>query len=211
MSRRHSRGVSEGGQGRFPRGRFNVVYCDPPWAYRKTALVDRGRARAVEKEYRTMQPEDIAALSVASISADDAVLFMWATWPKLPEALHVMRSWGFAYKTVGFVWEKSSRHGKVFMGMGFYTRANTEVVLVGTRGRGLPRLDASVHQIVHAPIGRHSAKPEEDPARIDRLYSGSRVELFARATRRGWVTWGNDPALVRPDREPVTSGSEVLP
>ncbi len=203
--------------GPMPRGPFAIVYADPPWAYRKAPLVNRGRARAVEKEYATMRPEQIAALPVGGICAPDSVLFMWATGPKLPEALMVMRAWGFTYRTVAFVWIKlTTKAAKLFFGMGFYTRANAELVLVGTRGRGVKRRDASVPQIVldvydgpelepvATPIDRHSAKPDEIRRRIERLYAGRRVELFARDRVRGWTVWGNEvpSSLDRPLRPP---------
>lgn len=189
-------------------GRFPVIYADPPWAYRKAALVNRGAARAVEKEYPTMQPDEIAALPVASIADADSVLFMGATGPKLPEALMVMKAWGFTYRTIAFVWVKlTTKADKPFFGMGFYTRANAEIVLVGTRGKGVKRQDAAVRQVFldcydgpsdeqfATPIGRHSEKPDEVRQRIERLYQGPRVELFARTTVRDWTVWGNDAAL----------------
>ena len=184
--------------------RYSVIYADPAWAYRKTPLVNRGAARAVEKEYPTMQPEEIAAIPVASIAEDNSVLFLWATGPKLPEALMVMKAWGFTYRTIAFVWVKlTTKADKPFFGMGFYTRANAEIVLVGTRGRGCKRLDAAVRQVVldvydgpdeeqiAAPISTHSAKPDEVRQRIERLYDGRRVELFARKASDGWDVWGN--------------------
>ncbi len=186
--------------------KFPVLYADPPWAYRKAALVNRGKARAVEKEYPTMQPEELAALPVATIAADNSVLFMWATGPKLPVALMVMERWGFTYRTLAFVWLKlNPKAGTHFVGMGFYTRANAEVVLVGTRGRGVKRLDAGVRQIVMTdeydgpeheplatPIDEHSAKPDDVRQKIERLYAGPRVELFARDRVREWSVWGNE-------------------
>lgn len=190
----------------FPPGQFPIIYADPPWAYRKTALVDRGSARAVEKEYPTMQPAEIAALPVSLLATDDATLFMWATGPKLPEALMVMQSWGFKYRTIAFVWVKLTKKAdKPFFGMGFYTRANAEIVLVGTKGKGRKRLDASVRQVMldcdeydgpseeptSSPIGKHSEKPDEIRQRIEQLYDGPRIELFARQRVRDWSVWGH--------------------
>ncbi len=190
----------------FPTSRFPVIYADPPWAYRKEKLVNRGRARAVEKEYPTMQPEEIAALPVAQCTPDDAVLFMWATGPKLPLALMVMAAWGFEYRTIAFIWVKLLRNGDPFVGMGFYTRANAEMVLVGTKGKGLKRKDAGVRQIVLTStpydgpemealglpmsIG-HSEKPVEVRRRIELLYDGPYLELFSREAPDNWSVWGN--------------------
>lgn len=143
-----------------------------------------------------MQPDDIKALPVAQLAADSCALFLWATSPKLPLALEVMAAWGFDYKTVAFVWAKRNKlAASYFTGMGFYTRQNAEFVLLGLRG-SLQRLDNAVHQIIDAPISVHSRKPAEVRGRIDRLFAGDKIELFARCHTPGWDVWGLD---VSPD------------
>jgi N6-adenosine-specific RNA methylase IME4 len=182
----------------FPNKQYSIIYADPPWAWSKEPLVDRGSARAVEKEYPTMQPEEIMALPVSSIALDRSVLFMWATSPKLPLAFEVMKAWGFDFKTVAFVWVKKNRRSPDnFTGMGFYTRQNAEFVLLGTRGEpSLARDDLGVHQVVETPIYDHSVKPNEIRYRIDRLYNtGDRIELFARRSAPGWDVWGFDAPI----------------
>ncbi len=176
----------------FPDKKYSVILADPPWAWSKTPLVNRGAARTVEKEYATMQPAEIMALPVEFIAAPQCVLFLWATSPKLPLAFDVMAAWGFQFKTVAFVWVKSNRLSPGwFTGMGFYTRQNAEFVLLGTRGSpALPRKDRGVHQVVDDPIDIHSRKPEEIHRRIDRLFDGDRIELFARGRVPGWDAWG---------------------
>ena len=176
----------------WPTGPFSVIYADPPWAWSKTPLVDRGAARTVEKEYPTLQPDEIAALPVAQLAAKNSVLFLWATGPKLQIALTVMETWGFTFKTIGFCWVKRNGSGSLFWGMGFYTRANCELCLIGTRGAGLKRKSASIHQIIEAPLSKHSAKPLEVRQRIESLYDGPYLEMFAREKTPGWAVWGNE-------------------
>ena len=183
----------------LPKKKYAVIYADPPWAWGKAPLVDRGAARTVEKEYPTMQPDEIKALPVVSIAQDRAALFMWATSPKLPLAFEVMKAWGFEYKSCAFVWvKKNKKSDSLFTGMGFYTRQNAEFVLLGTRGTpSLERLDKGVHQVIEeaepifTPVSAHSVKPEEVRQRIDRLFGGERIELFARRAAPGWDVWGN--------------------
>jgi len=184
-----------------PKGRYAVIYADPPWAWSKKPLVNRGAARTVEKEYVTMQPDAIAALPVAEWCADDAALFLWATGPKLPIALRVMEAWGFAYKTIGFAWVKQNKSGiGLFMGMGFYTRANVEICLLGVRGTP-KRKSAGVHQVVISPVSKHSEKPDEVRSRIEALYDGPYLEMFARTKRFGWNAWGLEaPGYAEPDK-----------
>ena len=158
-----------------------------------------------------MQPTELLALPVVDCAEKDAVLLMWAVWPKLPLALQVMSSWGFTFQTLAFLWVKTYADPQnPFMGMGFYTRANSEPVLLGTRGRGRRRKDASVSQLVEEfvepevlryPVGRHSAKPGILRRRIEQLYDGPYLELFAREAGMGWDIWGNQ-APTEPELEP---------
>jgi N6-adenosine-specific RNA methylase IME4 len=107
-----------------------------------------------------MSVEAIAALPIGVLAADDCALFLWSVWTDLPGALRVITAWGFTIKTGAFVWEKLTPSGdEDFMGMGYWTRSNTEPCLFATRGNPL-RLNADVRQLVRSPVGRHSAKPD---------------------------------------------------
>lgn len=113
--------------------------------------------------------------------------------PQLPLALEVMAAWGFAFKTVAFTWVKRNRVAPSwFWGMGNWTRANAELVLLGTKGKP-KRVDAGVHSVLDSPVGRHSQKPDETRDRIVRLLGDlPRIELFARGRYPGWDVWGLD-------------------
>jgi N6-adenosine-specific RNA methylase IME4 len=168
--------------------RFGVILADLPWQFeigspwRRALHYDRLKILQIE----TMSP------LITSLAADDSVLFLWAMMPNLPNALKVITAWGFTFKTVGFVWVKQNKCGDgLFMGMGNYTRANAELCLLATRGNP-NRLRADVHQIVMAAVGEHSAKPEEVQKRIEHLYRGPYLEVYARREVPGWTTWGNE-------------------
>ena len=175
----------------FPDRKYSVILADPPWAYsHKHGAGPNSKPRGgAVVHYQVMDVDAIAALHPPS--GDDAVLLLWATFPHLPEALQVMDAWGFTYKTAAFVWVKETDKGSLFTGLGSYTRANAEVVLLGLKGKGLPRIDRSVKQVILAPRGRHSEKPAEVRDRIVRLYGDvPRIELFARQRAQGWDSWG---------------------
>jgi N6-adenosine-specific RNA methylase IME4 len=175
--------------GAFPEGIFRVWYADPPWQMNdngvKTAQDNYGVA---ERHYPTMSTPDICAKGQewAEHIAKDAVCFMWATVPMLPDGLVVMAAWGFVYKT-HFVWDKH-RHN-----WGHYSSVQHEVMLLGTRGSCLPDIDEQIRSIQEFPRGEHSAKPEEFRQLIDTLYPyGPRVECFARGKLpEHWQGWGN--------------------
>jgi N6-adenosine-specific RNA methylase IME4 len=171
--------------------RFAVIYADPPWDF--TTYSDAGKGRSAEMHYGVMSLDAIKALPVEALAADDAVLLLWATWPNLLDAIALIEAWGFRYKTAGFVWVKTCGNGNLHTGLGYHTRANSEQVLLATRGNP-QRLAMDVHQIVMAPVGEHSAKPGEVHDRIERLLAGPYLELFARAERERWDTWGNEIA-----------------
>ena len=140
-----------------------------------------------------MSVKDICGLKVEEIAAKDCVLFLWATFPQLPEALRVIKAWGFQYKTVAFVWLKQNKSGKGwFFGLGFWTRGNAEICLLAAKGK--PHRNSNrVHQFLISPIRGHSQKPEEAREKIVELMGDlPRVELFAREKTEGWDAWGNE-------------------
>jgi len=166
---------------------YKVIYADPPWNYRDK---HRGHGGA-EDHYATMTTDETCMLDVEDLVDRDALLFLWATFPNLPEALQVMHYWGFTYKTQAFTWIKTyPRNGKPVMGMGSYTRSNAEVCLLGLKGRKW-NLARNVSSVIIAPRGQHSAKPPEVRERIVQLCGDvPRVELFARERVPGWDCWG---------------------
>lgn len=174
------------------KGRYACIYADPPWFFqtRSPKIGDRDP----RNHYAVMTLPEIEALPVADLAADDAHLFLWTTGPFLPKAFGVMTAWGFQYAGTGFVWIKTTSSGKLFTGLGYTTRKNAEFCLLGRRGNP-KRLAKDVHEIIMTPVRKHSQKPEEAYERIERYCAGPRLELFARARRKGWACWGNDPDL----------------
>ena len=168
---------------------FNIVLADPPWCYKDSA--NAGKRGAVHK-YPVLSDEDLFALPVQNIAADNCLLFMWATFPKIQEALWCMAAWGFTYKTNAFTWVKRCNNGAWFMGMGRWSRSNAEVCLLGVKGKP-QRRSAGVNSVIEAPRLKHSAKP---PIARDRMVQLAgdvpRVELFARETCPGWHSVGNE-------------------
>ena len=162
---------------------YGVILADPPWRYD----FSRSNSRKVENQYPTMTTPDIAKVLPQSIVARDAVLFLWATMPKLRDAFTVMDAWGFEYKTGG-VWDK------VTLGMGYYFRGQHELLLVGTRGApGCPQMSARPGSIFREKRGRHSRKPEISYLIVEGMYpDAKRLEMFAREPRPGWDVWGNE-------------------
>jgi len=171
-------------------GKYNVILADPPWEYR-----DRCHAgeRGAAYKYPIMKIADIKALPVQQLAADDCALFLWITMPNLQLGLDTAAAWGFEYKTVAFTWIKlNKKQPTLFWGMGSYTRANAEMVLLATKGK-IRRVDAGVHSVVQTKIGKHSEKPDEVRRRIVRLLGDvPRIELFARQVVPGFDCWGNE-------------------
>lgn len=169
-------------------GKYGIVYADPPWQYRQKSVQG-----AAENHYKTMCTDEICALPVSDLAHENCVLFLWTTFPQLPEALCVMKSWGFTYKTVAFVWLKQNRKAlNWFCGLGFWTRGNAEICLLATKGHP-KRKSACVHQFIIAPLERHSKKPDLTRNKIVELVGDlPRVELFARQATPGWDVWGNE-------------------
>lgn len=156
--------------------KYEIIYVDPPWSYSKYNKAGSGNGVA-SNHYSTMTIDAIKALPVKSIANKDCCLFLWATMPCLQEALDVIRSWGFTYKTVAFVWVKQNKKiDSLFWGLGSWTRANAELCLLATMGHP-KRISASVHQVIVSHVKSHSAKPDEARTRICELLGGVRRRL----------------------------------
>jgi len=128
-----------------------------------------------------MRPE------IDALADTDCVLFLWSINSMPEQALQLIRAWGFTFKTTAFTWVKKTKHGKRHIGLGFWTRQNTERVLLATRGKP-QRLNADVSELLITTVRQHSEKPDETYALIERLVPGPYCELFARKTRPGWAT-----------------------
>ncbi len=189
---------------KFPKKKYQIIYADPPWSYQsfsgksKKNFLNKKRIWGIaESNYATMSMEQLKQLPIQNITNDNCILFMWATFPNLQQALDLMKAWGFEYKTVAFVWEKLDKTNNTpkKYGLGWYTRSNCEIVMLGRKGK-FDRQSASIQQIIKSTISKHSQKPNEVRQRILRLCGDlPRIELFARTKIHGWDTWGNDEKL----------------
>lgn len=186
----------------FPDKKYQIIYADPPWHYK----FGQSSSRYIINKYSTMELPEICSLPVKDLAEDNAVLLMWATFPKLNWAIPVIEAWGFEYKTCAFVWVKTNKNYQVnqvsflpsdtfdkFTGMGYYTRSNAEICLLATKGDPLPRLCHNINQIVYEPVEEHSKKPSIIRQHIVDLFGDlHRIELFARQKTEGWDVWGNE-------------------
>ena len=171
----------------LPKGRYQVLYADPPWRFEEPAMGTT--SRSPEDKYPTMTKAELCALPVEEIAADDAVLYLWARPGMLDVALDVMRAWGFTYRAER-IWVKNK------VGMGYYHRNAHEILLVGKRGE-FPTPDELVRElsVLSAKRRGHSVKPSEQYATLEKYYPGAaKIELFQRSgsdTPQGWMTWGD--------------------
>lgn len=164
--------------------RYPIIYADPPWRYENPPM--GGTNRSIENHYPTMTIEEICAMPVADLATDDAMLYLWATAPKLAECMQVIQAWGFEYRT-NIVWDKE------VIGMGYHARNQHEILLIAKRGSIPPpeagKQPSSVHRERRA---EHSSKPEFYYEMIEGAYPQlPKIELFCRSPREGWAVWGN--------------------
>ena len=165
---------------KITNGLYNVILCDPPWRYDFAET----RNREIENQYPTMTIEEMKALEIPADK--DSVMFMWATAPKLKEAIGVLETWGFEYKTCA-VWDKE------LMGMGYWLRGAHELLLIGTKGHpGVPEPENRYSSVIRSRREGHSKKPDIVYEMIEKMCPyGNYLEMFARSQREKWVVWGN--------------------
>ena len=165
---------------RIPDGLFDVVYADPPWSYEFT----ESKSREIENQYPTMGLDEIKDLKVPS--AENCVLILWSTSPKLEEAMQVLNAWGFTYKTCA-VWDKET------IAMGYWWRQQHEILLLGVKGNPkVPDPEKRQSSVFREKRSAHSKKPEHYYEMIESMFPNKRyIELFARNEREGWSSYGN--------------------
>ena len=180
-------------------GKFSTVLADPPWRFHNNTGKMAPEHKRLSR-YPTLSFAEIGDLPVAALTDDVAHLYLWVPNALLPQGLRVMEQWGFEYKT-NLVWYKIRKDGGPDRrGVGFYFRNVTEMVLFGVRGRKARTLQRgrSQENIVLSQKREHSRKPDALYDIIESCSPGPYLELFARGTREGWHTWGNEAKSYAP-------------
>jgi N6-adenosine-specific RNA methylase IME4 len=189
--------------------KYGAIMIDPPWQFRVWSK-DTGHGRSAESHYPTLDLDEMKKLPMSQLFADDCAVFMWSTFPTLPEALKLGAAWGLTYKTCAFTWIKRTVTGNAwFTGMGYWTRSNPEPCLLFTKGNPkrkskgvmqlivengsqLPLFEIEETEAIVSPIMGHSTKPDEAYRRIEQLVNGDYLDVFARRNRKGWDAIGNE-------------------
>jgi N6-adenosine-specific RNA methylase IME4 len=196
-----------------PTGGFRVILADPAVSFDNWSA--KGEVKNAKAHYDCMSFEQIAKMPVGALCADDCVLFLWVTWPTMPHWQNMITGWGFTFAGLAWEWRKfNPETGKYAFGPGYGTRKNLEPCLMCTKGNpslksalpddlfGMGRAPAGVHSVrdwiewwpedeIRAPRREHSRKPDEQYGRIETMFDGPYLELFARQKRKGWAVWGN--------------------
>lgn len=172
-----------------PRGRYQLIMADPPWRF--TTRSKKGvTPKGAGGQYSTMSLQEIMAMPVADIATPNALLWLWATNPMLPQAFAVLGAWGFRFTTAGH-WSKKTKHGKQAFGTGYVLRCAGEPFLIGTRGH--LKTTRKVRSVIEGTIREHSRKPDEAFEAAEMLLPrAARIELFSRQERPGWDAFGDE-------------------
>lgn len=167
---------------------YDLIMSDFAWNF--SLFSSKGEAKSAQAQYRVMSLDDIKRLPVLDLCSENALHWMWATNPMLPQAIEVMKSQGFEFKTAG-TWLKTTVHGKVAFGTGYILRSSNEPFLIGTRGS--PKTSRSVRSGFTGLAREHSRKPEEAYSLAEKLMpSARRLELYSRTNRPGWDSFGDE-------------------
>jgi N6-adenosine-specific RNA methylase IME4 len=174
-------------------GSYGALLVDPPWRFEvRSESMDISTTRRTERHYGTMTRPALADLPVAALGKPDCCLFLWVVDTHLDQGIELGKQWGFTFKTRAFEWLKTSKDGTSLpIGLGFWSRKQTESCLLFTRGSP-KRKNRDVPQVIEEPRRAHSQKPDEIYRRIERLVEGPYAELFARQIWPGWDGWGNE-------------------
>jgi len=174
--------------------KYDLILCDPPYYYNSRNNRETKFGGGCSRYYPLMKDNELLEMEIPS--NDNAIMFMWATCPRLDFAIELMKKWGFSYKTVAFTWVKTNKDGDYKINPGYYTASNAEIVLLGIKGKNNGRfkpVKTMTQQIIAEPIREHSRKPDAVIERIEMMYPHlSKIEIFSRCKREGWDQFGNE-------------------
>jgi len=172
--------------------KYSVIYCDPPWQFNNKKTGGSMKSGSAS-QYRVTSIGDLKQLDVASITADNAILIMWYVNAMPQEAIDLVKAWGFTIKNMnGFVWNKLTKTGLPFFGMGFYTRAGSESAIIAIKGKFKPA-SHSIRAVISSKVSDHSVKPEAFRLAINALTGNpNKLEMFARKASNGWDVFGDE-------------------
>lgn len=159
--------------------KFGAIYADPPWLYD-----NQGTRAATGNHYGGLTVDEICALPIRELAADDAHLHLWTTNAFLFDCPRIFDAWGFEFRS-SFIWAKTE------FGIGNYWRNSHEIMLTAIRGDAKRFNDHSLKSWLECSRGAHSAKPEQVRHFIERASPGPFLELFGRSISPNWVVWGN--------------------
>ncbi|EGQ8311273.1 TPA: MT-A70 family methyltransferase [Vibrio diabolicus] len=176
--------------------KYDVIYADPPWQFSSKRTGGSMKSGASQK-YPTMTIDDLKKMPVGELASDNCYLIMWYVNAMPKEACDLAEAWGFTVKNInGLVWGKETVNGLPFFGLGYHTRAGTESALIAVKGKPKPA-SRSVRSFFTAPVGEHSAKPQEGRDKVEKIAGrfARKLELFHRGEpRNGWDVFGNQSA-----------------
>ena len=176
--------------------KYQIIYADPPWHFGSGCVYqDGGRpVRKIEDQYLTTKTKDLKQIPVQDICDKDCLLFMWVIDSHIPDALELIKAWGFKYSTVAFYWVKKYNTGSNCYNVGRWTMKTVEPVFLASMGTPMHfKKKSNVKQLIEAVRTKHSKKPNEVKDRIVELCGDlPRIELFARQKTEGWDVWGNE-------------------
>lgn len=176
--------------------KYSIIYADPPWKPLESGTGIRGTAGLKERYKGVMAIEEICNLPIKNICEDKSILFLWCTYPRLLEGIQTIKAWGFEYYGLGFDWIKTTKNKNIFWGMGYYTRQNSEICLIGVKkdkDKRIKPIARNVLSVIHSERREHSRKPDIIREKIVEICGDlPRIELFARQQVEGWDCWGNE-------------------
>ena len=181
----------------LPDKKYNIIYADPPWHYGSKSAINNTSGKTIkplEDHYNTMTLNELKELPIKELTKEDAACFMWVTDSHIDEALEILKSWGFKYKTIAFNWFKTTSKGNYCKNVAPWTMKSSEICLLGIKGKMTKYKQVNnIESLVIAERTKHSRKPKEVRDRIELLFGDTpRIELFAREKTEGWDSWGNE-------------------
>lgn len=174
---------------------YGLIYADPPWKQSKGGKKSvRENSSGKPLDYPTCSLDEIKEhLRLATESTtENSILFLWTIDKYLFEAQQIAESLGYKLHA-RMIWDKVTG-----IPVAFTVRYGHEYLLYMYKGKLTPVAKderGKIHTVFRERVTKHSKKPDIAYEIIERLYPDlKKLEMYARETRDGWDSFGNEVA-----------------
>ena len=172
---------------------YQIIYSDPPWQQKKGNMRKVRPTQDKLLDYPTLSTDEIQIIhkDFAKQAEEKHNFFVWTIDKYLHDTEQMMKDLGYTLHA-RIIWNKTNGVAPAFTVrfsheylLWFYKKGNILMPCDEMKGKQTT--------VITEQATKHSKKPIVAYEMIEKMFPKSKkLELFARNTRSGWESWGNE-------------------